>query len=78
VKLALNNLNDHELVIASHLVVPEEMTVSWDSIAGLDNVCQEIKESVVFPVCHRDMFQSSQLYQAPKGVLLYGPPGKVK
>ncbi|XP_062546279.1 outer mitochondrial transmembrane helix translocase-like [Armigeres subalbatus] len=72
---ALTNLNDYELVIASHLVVPENIAVSWDSIAGLDHVCQEIKESLVFPVCHRDMFSASALYQAPKGVLLYGPPG---
>lgn len=74
-KSALTNLNDHELVIASHLVVPENISVSWDSIAGLEHVCQEIKESLVFPVCHRDMFSASSLYQAPKGVLLYGPPG---
>lgn len=74
-KTALNNLNDYELVIASHLVVPENINVSWDSIAGLDHVCQEIKESIVFPVCHREMFSASALYQAPKGVLLYGPPG---
>uniref|UniRef100_A0A1Q3FCS9 Putative aaa+-type atpase n=1 Tax=Culex tarsalis TaxID=7177 RepID=A0A1Q3FCS9_CULTA len=72
---AVTNLNDYELVIASHLVVPENISVSWDSIAGLDHVCQEIKESLVFPVCHRDMFSGSALYQAPKGVLLYGPPG---
>ncbi|XP_055594153.1 outer mitochondrial transmembrane helix translocase-like [Uranotaenia lowii] len=74
-KNALTNLNDYELVIASHLVVPENISVSWESIAGLDHVCQEIKESLVFPVCHRDMFSGSALYQAPKGVLLYGPPG---
>lgn len=62
-------------MIASHLVVPENISVSWNSIAGLDNICQEIKESIVFPVCHRDMFSASSLYQPPKGVLLYGPPG---
>lgn len=63
------------MVIASHLIVPENISESWDSIAGLDHVCEEIKESLVFPVCHRDMFAGSALYQPPKGVLLYGPPG---
>lgn len=72
---SLSNLSDYELVIAAHLVVPEDITVSWRDIAGLDNVVQELKESVVYPVKHRDMFQNSQLYQAPKGVLLHGPPG---
>ncbi|XP_050085927.1 outer mitochondrial transmembrane helix translocase [Anopheles aquasalis] len=74
-KSAVQNLNDYEMVIASHLVVPDNISVSWDSIAGLDHVCQELKESLVFPVRHRDMFSGSDLYQAPKGVLLYGPPG---
>lgn len=63
------------MVIAAHLVVPEDINVSWKDIAGLDAVVQELKESVVYPVKHRDMFQASQLYQAPKGVLLHGPPG---
>jgi SpoVK/Ycf46/Vps4 family AAA+-type ATPase len=30
----------------------------------------------VLPVKHRDMFSSSHLYQPPKGVLLFGPPGE--
>ena len=68
----LNNLSDYELVIAAHLVVPEDINVSWKDIAGLDGVVQELKESVVLPIKHRDMFTSSQLYQAPKGVLLHG------
>lgn len=65
------------MVIAAHLVVPEDISVSWKDIAGLDNVVQELKESVVLPVKHRDMFTNSTLYQAPKGVLLHGPPGKI-
>lgn len=64
------------MVIAAHLVVPDDINVSWKDIAGLDNVVQELKESVVLPVKHREMFQTSTLYQAPKGVLLHGPPGK--
>ncbi len=71
----LANLNEYEMVIAAHLVVPEDINVSWRDIAGLDGVVQELKESVVLPVKHREMFRTSTLYQAPKGVLLHGPPG---
>lgn len=71
----LQNLNEYELVIAANLVVPEDISVTWRDIAGLDNVVQELKESVVLPVKHREMFKTSTLYQAPKGVLLHGPPG---
>lgn len=71
----LSNLSEYEMVIAAHLVVPEDITVSWKDIAGLESVVQELKESVVLPVKHRNMFKTSTLYQAPKGVLLHGPPG---
>lgn len=73
----LSNLSEYEMVIAAHLVVPDDINVSWKDIAGLDNVVQELKESVVLPVRHRGMFSTSNLYQAPKGVLLHGPPGKI-
>ena len=62
-------------MIASHLVVPTDIPVSWNDIAGLDGVIQELRDSVVFPVRHRDLFNQSKLWQAPKGVLLHGPPG---
>ncbi|KAH8329484.1 hypothetical protein KR074_011719 [Drosophila pseudoananassae] len=74
-KLKPQEFNDYELMIASHLVVPEDITVSWSDIAGLDTVIQELRESVVLPVQHKDLFKRSKLWQAPKGVLLHGPPG---
>lgn len=74
-KLNTNTLSDYELVIASHLVVPDDITVSWNNIAGLDAVIDELRESVVLPIRHRHLFTNSQLWQAPKGVLLHGPPG---
>uniref|UniRef100_A0A0K8TS53 Putative aaa+-type atpase n=1 Tax=Tabanus bromius TaxID=304241 RepID=A0A0K8TS53_TABBR len=74
-KINIKNLSDYELMIASHLVVPDDIAVSWKDIAGLDSVIQELKESVVLPVRHRDLFSQSKLWSAPKGVLLHGPPG---
>lgn len=68
-------LSDYELVIASHLVVPEDINVSWTNIAGLDSLIEELRESVVLPIRHRNLFSNSSLWQAPKGVLLHGPPG---
>jgi ATPase family AAA domain-containing protein 1 len=34
----LSNLTEYEMVIAAHLVVPDDIKVSWKDIAGLDNV----------------------------------------
>ena len=55
-KVNPQQFNDYELMIATHLVVPADITVSWNDIAGLDNVIQELRESVVLPVRHRDLF----------------------
>lgn len=74
-KIDISTLSDYELVIASHLVVPEDINVSWADIAGLDAVIQELRENVVLPIRHRNLYSSSQLWKAPSGVLLHGPPG---
>lgn len=74
-KLKLTDFNTYELMIASHLVAPMDIDVSWNDIAGLNDVIEELRESVVLPVRHSELFQSSQLWRPPKGVLLYGPPG---
>lgn len=74
-KVSGQQFNDYELMIASHIVVPSDISVNWSDIAGLDSIVQELRESVVLPVRHRDLFSKSKLWQAPKGVLLHGPPG---
>ncbi|KAL5017997.1 hypothetical protein ScPMuIL_003719 [Solemya velum] len=68
-------LSDYELCIASNLVDPLSMAVSWENIGGLEDIIQEIQETVIFPFKRRELFLNSNLLQAPKGVLLYGPPG---
>ncbi|KAL0871480.1 hypothetical protein ABMA27_005200 [Loxostege sticticalis] len=73
--LALDKLTDHEMIIASQLVVPDEISVNWKDIAGLDNLIQELRETVILPIQKRDLFADSRLTQPPKGVLLHGPPG---
>jgi SpoVK/Ycf46/Vps4 family AAA+-type ATPase len=45
-------------------------------IGGLDHIVQDLRESVIYPLCYPQLFTSaSGLLGAPKGVLLYGPPG---
>jgi len=68
-------LNNHEMMVASNLVEPKSIPISWEDIAGLESVIDELKESVILPIKERDLFSHSQLTKAPKGVLLHGPPG---
>uniref|UniRef100_H3BAV6 Outer mitochondrial transmembrane helix translocase n=2 Tax=Latimeria chalumnae TaxID=7897 RepID=H3BAV6_LATCH len=69
------NLTEYELNIALHLVDPRSIKVTWRDIAGLDDVITELQETVILPFQKRHLFQGSKLFQPPKGVLLYGPPG---
>ena len=45
-------------------------------IGGLEDIISSLEESVIVPLLYPDLFRSSSaLLAAPKGVLLYGPPG---
>lgn len=68
-------LSDYELTIAAQLVDPSSIETTWDDIAGLDDVIEDIKATVILPLKSPDLFSRSELHQAPKGVLLHGPPG---
>lgn len=71
----VKELTEYEMVIASHLVDPSDIHVTWDDIAGLDDTIQELKETVILPIQRKELFSDSQLTQAPRGVLMHGPPG---
>lgn len=68
-------LSAYELCIAANLVDPVTMEISWDDIGGLEDIIEQIKETVIFPLRNRGLFLHSKLLQPPKGMLLYGPPG---
>ncbi|KAJ3338424.1 hypothetical protein HDU93_009520 [Gonapodya sp. JEL0774] len=68
-------LNEHESTIAQEVIHPDDIPVTFANIAGLDDYIQDLRESVIFPLLHPQLFARSSLLQAPKGVLLYGPPG---
>lgn len=62
----MDQLTDYEMIIANHLVDPNDIKISWSNIAGLDNVIQELKETVILPIQRKELFEDSQLTQAPK------------
>ncbi|CAF9924854.1 MAG: hypothetical protein GOMPHAMPRED_003738 [Gomphillus americanus] len=69
-------LNQYEQTIASEVVAPEDIAVGFEDIGGLENVIEELKEAVIYPLTMPNIYsQSSALLSAPSGVLLYGPPG---
>jgi len=58
-------------------VFVEVPNVAWEDIGGLEDVKQELKEVVEWPLKHKEAFRRLSI-KPPKGVLLYGPPGTGK
>jgi len=56
------------------LVLEEVPDVGYDDIGGLDDQIEQIADAVELPFLHQELFAEFQL-PAPKGILLYGPPG---
>jgi proteasome-associated ATPase len=56
------------------LVLEEIPDISYDDIGGLHDQIEQIQDAVELPFLHADLFKEHKL-RAPKGVLLYGPPG---
>ena len=56
------------------LVLEEVPDVSYEDVGGLDTQIEEITDAVELPFLHRALFAEYRL-PAPKGILLYGPPG---
>jgi AAA family ATPase len=46
----------------------------WSSIGGQDHIKQKLKECVEWPITRKSVFKRLGV-EAPRGVLLYGPPG---
>lgn len=56
------------------LVLEEVPDMDYESIGGLQNQIETIRDAVELPYLHPDVFIAHKL-KPPKGVLLYGPPG---
>lgn len=58
-------------------VAIEVPNVRWDDIGALDDVKQELKQAVEWPLKYPEAFKEMGICP-PSGILLYGPPGTGK
>ncbi|MEI7991179.1 MAG: proteasome ATPase [Actinomycetota bacterium] len=56
------------------LLLEEVPDITYEDIGGLDSQIEQIADAVELPFLHADLFAEYRL-PAPKGILLYGPPG---
>jgi proteasome-associated ATPase len=56
------------------LILEEVPDISYEDVGGLDGQIEAITDAVELPFLHRELFIEHKL-PAPKGILLYGPPG---
>jgi len=58
-------------------VFVEVPDVKWSDVGGLDNIKQELKEAIEWPLKYPDVFKKAGTNPS-KGILLYGKPGTGK
>ena len=77
VRLDLRTGLVHERLVrpeVEELVLEEVPDISYVDIGGLAEQIETIRDAVELPYVHKELFEDYHL-AAPKGVLLYGPPG---
>ena len=56
------------------LILEQVPDVTYEQIGGLGDQVEAIRDAVELPYLHAELFVEHEL-KAPKGILLYGPPG---
>ena len=76
------NIRDEDFLQAINMTEPSAMrevmieipNVSWEDIGGLEDVEQELKEGVEWPLKYGKLFKKAGI-RPLNGILLFGPPG---
>ena len=71
----VNNFNEYEMCLLADLINPTDIKVTWQDIGGLEEIIDDLRQTVIYPLQHPELFIQSRLLTTSKGVLLYGPPG---
>ena len=74
-------LSSHEEAIAHSAIHPDDINIRLDDIGGLEDVLLQLTQNIqllqndTLASTRKNRHTLSKLYHAPRGVLLYGPPG---
>jgi transitional endoplasmic reticulum ATPase len=81
-KIKITNQDFHDALKDVHPsamreVLVQKPNIEWNDIGGINNVKEELKEAIEWPLKHADLYSKADI-KPPKGILLYGPPGTGK
>ena len=76
------NIKDEDFVKATNLIEPSAMRevmveipdIFWEDIGGLEDLKQELREAVEWPLKYPKLFEKAGI-RPLNGILLFGPPG---
>ncbi|UCC19987.1 MAG: CDC48 family AAA ATPase [Promethearchaeota archaeon] len=76
------NIKDGDFIKAINLIDPSAMRevmveipdISWEDIGGLEEIKQELREAVEWPLKYPKLFEKAGI-RPLNGILLFGPPG---
>lgn len=61
-------LSEHEAILAAEIVHTDQLPNQFEDVGGLEDVVDELKEAVIFPLVYPQLFDSAAgLFGAPKG-----------
>lgn len=68
--------NEYDARVKS-MELDEKPNEDYTDIGGLDKQIEELREAVVYPITHKELYDNIGI-RPPKGVLMFGPPGTGK
>jgi len=77
-ELANLPLDKHEKALVSNVISPQDIGVTYSMIGGLDEVKEQLRQCITYPLKYPRLYQEGVAAEAVKGVLLFGPPGTGK
>lgn len=73
----LNSNKKNKKQIADSDPLGVDMNIDFNSVGGLDNYINQLKEMVALPLLYPEVYQNFHI-TPPRGVLFHGPPGTGK
>ena len=57
----VNNFNEYEMCLLTDLINPVDIKVTWQDIGGLDEIIDNVRQTVIYPLQHPELFKSIEI-----------------